>query len=1066
MFTAPITVWRFPRGSAASKTLSADADGNLVKTNPNFPPGLGHTVIASLANIAARHADVGNPAVLLYGLPFGRTFEGAFVIASAADANSAGWRPEKIFAGLPATTDVFTRDRGTFVHAQGQPGYMLIDVDAAGLSAEQVLRSLAAAAPEILSAPSLVLPSSSGFVAVAGREPKPGGWHVLIGVQDAGDIRRAMRALFDRLWLVEGAHWTAVSAAGGLLPRTFVDLATSNPAQPHFFQAPILKDGVQRFAPEPSIRNPNADGLDTRVALPDPSPVERALIEAAKAASAQAAEPEAERVRNERATKAAELAVAQGDAEDFESALAAEMRKFEMSDRGLLDPGTTLHFDHFGWVDAPSMFADPLRYDGQTLADPLEPEYGGTFGRPGRNKAVCRLVQGGRAFEIVSLAHSAGNTGRKFTLVDAAFDPTDLFTGVTAGAAAGPDALALFEAIEVPAPEIDVDPKDRRAAIRNAFFSSDGLPEFDPAAAVVVAENGPLRLMDVGPAFEHDDIDHGAALVRSLAASGAKAQAIVCGDGAGAMTAALELSRADSTGIASRVDIYGWTPKHLEAFKLEPRADHCKKPKALAGATKFAPRSIGAILCATGEAARCGFFEACGFIQNRAAAADHMLVEASPSMALAELNALLGETAGPIGVFPRPEVASEIVQVPASDFRSIGGAYADFCHACIAGAADTAGAIRRIEMSSEQLKSIEDAARKHGVAAGPAASDEETANAIRMAALTSATTVPKHQIAYAMFMAFHGHAQVVVETKKGITSKGVAHEGPVLRFVIERKLVRAAAHRAAVALLPMPLRLCDPAAIGVRLFGKPVRAVSGGRRKTGPIFQCADSLMRGKRTTGSLCAALMAVGRTPAVVASGDTITGALPFGVPVLNPADDLPDAVDVVIWLEKLWADDFAILKLAAAAGRQVSSTDFRIGAGFWANAAGRRLAAPVWRPVDDFAEEARKIEAWRPVFQMLGDRTEVAAIVFNSSPCPLPVTEVLMSSDLAVEDPSALTAAVAKALDCDSLDAAMRIAAVLRLDDDSTLLAALEAPASDAVAGRMIAMLSTLKKERTAP
>jgi hypothetical protein len=1017
-FKAKITVWQFPKRAAATKRFLIDAEGRLQKVSPRFVDGLGRVVEATLPDIARGHlASADQPAVLIYSVPKQTPSDGRFVIASTATAREAGFRADRVFRGLDPDIPVVTRTLANFERPAGEPGFLLIDVDGFSRPLAWVIAKLAAAWPEIVVAPVLSLPSSSGFVCLQGETPRPSGWHVIIGISDTSDAARALDVLFERLWLVPGAHHVIVSARGAALEKTLADRAIGNLVQPHFFQAPLICEGVTRQAPQPSIRNADAPGVDTRLTLPDLSFEEQLRVSTAKAAALSAAQPQIVEVRNRLALEAALRDVASAGG-DIGAAIERHHERMAGEDRGNLDPkATSLHFDSFGWQTADDLSADPAKYHGQTLADPVEPEYGGINGRMGRNKAICHLAPDRMSFTIRSFAHSAGRPNVFHLPLINPRGNADAFTDVAADGDLAPmraSVLDLFAEVRVPSPG-DVAPEF------NGFVSPSGIQAFDTEAADVVriGPKGDL-LFHVGPAdVERSDEDEGAAAIAHLIRTGRSAKVIVCGDGSGAIKEALSsASDARPPGARRRVDIYGGTrPK--DAYALARRADHCLKPKALNAVTAFAPRSTGSILCARGQFDICPRFEECGFIDNRKQAADAFVVHGPAALAATELNGLLGETAAPLALFLDPAAAVSVKLIAASDLIALGGVFSDFAAAVIAGRNDTAAAIRTCHIDRDGLQALKAATKAHGVGATPASTEGETLLAVQVAEATKETSsAPRHEIAFAVLSAIAGEAAV--------TTSDDGNGGFLLSFTITQILLRAAHHNACAALIDVPMALCRADVIGMRLFGEPAIAVSGGRRRGVTIAQVFNQA--GRPSPSAIVVALAACGLKPALV-SREHQGAPVTRGVPLLHPSDDLPEDVDVIVWMDRLVASDISILRTAATAGLEFhGQLNFEPRAGVWSSH-GKRFTAQIKGPADDGAAACWQVECWRDLDRMLGSREGLAAIVFDNVPPVASDVELLFDpEDAEFSGLDELLSFVCQATGKDSLEAAEAVCAAL--------------------------------------
>jgi hypothetical protein len=278
------------------------------------------------------------------------------------------------------------RTQEDIVYRKGQPTVALIDADSKGITPE------VAAKVEHLGgfweAQQSVLPQLKGTARVMRRstssglsrsdtgEKLPGSnnMHLFILVKDGTDIERFLTAFHDRCWLA-GLGWWMVGAAGQLLERSIIDRSVGGPERLVFEGPPTLVKPIQQ---DRESRHPVAfDGsvLDTVKACPSLTIVEMAKVKELKAKEEERIAPEAARVR------AAYIKRRVGE---------LRTRNPDMSDRdaerivasqcgGVLLPDVVLPFDDDELKDCTvgDVLANPQRFDGATLADPLEGvEYG------------------------------------------------------------------------------------------------------------------------------------------------------------------------------------------------------------------------------------------------------------------------------------------------------------------------------------------------------------------------------------------------------------------------------------------------------------------------------------------------------------------------------------------------------------------------------------------------------------------------------------------------------------------------------------------------------------------
>ena len=200
--------------------------------------------------------------------------------------------------------------------------------------------------------------------------PGNGGLHVYLFVRDGADIPRFVHDLQKRAWL-DGLGWIMVSSRGALLVRSIVDVTVGSPERLVFEGMPSV---VAPLTQDQEARRPIAhegDILDTASACPPLTPEEEQryaeLVDAAK----REKQPEVEAAKE---TAAEAIASLRSIAIEKARAVVAA------STQGELWSWDVLHFDDeaIGEIAVAEVLADPARFHGATLADPLE---GRSYGR-------------------------------------------------------------------------------------------------------------------------------------------------------------------------------------------------------------------------------------------------------------------------------------------------------------------------------------------------------------------------------------------------------------------------------------------------------------------------------------------------------------------------------------------------------------------------------------------------------------------------------------------------------------------------------------------------------------
>ena len=312
--------------------------------------------------------------------------------------------------GIPT----ITRTLDNFAFAKG-PGWALIDHDTKGMPAlvagklaelggpEAALRHLI---PGYDSAARVARASTSSGLSHAetGEQfPGSGGRHDYILLADQRDAPRFLRVLHRRAWRA-GLGWMLVGTAGQILERSIVDTSVGSPERLVFEGAPVVVAPlVQDTSKRKAMASSAAAPLDSRKAVPDLTAVEEADYQRLVAAERARLRPVAK--SEQKRWIAREGAKLGPDGERIVKAALAKR---------ILSGAWSLEFDddELGAVTVDAIMADPGKYDGETLADPIDGiEYG-----PGKAKlfvnddgtiVINSFAHGGRAFRLLHSAASA-----------------------------------------------------------------------------------------------------------------------------------------------------------------------------------------------------------------------------------------------------------------------------------------------------------------------------------------------------------------------------------------------------------------------------------------------------------------------------------------------------------------------------------------------------------------------------------------------------------------------------------------------------------------------------------
>jgi hypothetical protein len=279
-----------------------------------------------------------------------------------------------------ARPDIIARTADYIVFQPGQPAVALLDFDAKGMP-PQVAAKLDALG-DFWSAIVLVCPDLAKVARVTRRSTSAGlfrndtcanmpgskGMHVFMVVKEGGDIPRFLKTLYERCWL-SGLGWLTVGAGGQLLERSIVDRVVGSPERLVFEGPPILEPPLAQDA---ESRLPvAADGvmLDTIAACPPLSIVEGAARDEARAKEEVRLGPEVAKAKAAFIARQSRLLVERTGMD-----IGRARRVVERQCSGVLLPELVLPFDdpEFAGSTVADVMADPSRFEGATLADPLE----------------------------------------------------------------------------------------------------------------------------------------------------------------------------------------------------------------------------------------------------------------------------------------------------------------------------------------------------------------------------------------------------------------------------------------------------------------------------------------------------------------------------------------------------------------------------------------------------------------------------------------------------------------------------------------------------------------------
>ena len=656
--TVELIRWRWRTGAGKRFTLDA---GVLTKASPGFPQaGFARQELVTMQRLADCLRTPDRRDVLLYAQA--RVPASPFVLArqdDVADLRRAVGYP--VFSRQGAASEF-----GCLERAAGVPCIMAIDYDGPPRAAEAVLELLYATCPGIAGAPHIVLPSASAYVGTESAPGGPGGLRVLVLVADGSDIERAAGVLHARAHLVEGAHWPFIDQTGQVHPRSIVDLAAVRLTQPDFVAPPDLGPGVTRCRPDPQVFSAMAPPLDTRAHLPDLSSEDAHAVQVAMQVDATTVQAEAHVVRAAYIEREAAAHAARAG-QSIEAAREAIKTRMAAAQAGGLSDDTVLHLDRQPPITVAALRADPWRWDGATLADPLEPRYVAGSARPGTRIAggkarirvspagvirISSVIHGGRTFVVrdhgveTELAESGGDDDDEHPAPqDASEDlqeapmgalddpiPADAINALEAAVGADgevhADALVGVTRVlaEIGATGLTTEALSPRTRLMRVV--GDSWPVAVQSAQAVV--QGAMAAQGVTVALD-DGFEVLAALLR--AHTPGQRIDVMAGamDDPEMMMPALAAAAAQAAG--------------LRAAVIPPRAKVCLKRRALIEVAALTPMAVTSSMCIS-DAGVCEHFSSCEYVAAHNDLVD-VVIDASPAApAQDKINRLRSDMGG------------------------------------------------------------------------------------------------------------------------------------------------------------------------------------------------------------------------------------------------------------------------------------------------------------------------------------------------------------------------------------------------------------------------------------
>jgi hypothetical protein len=246
---------------------------------------------------------------------------------------------------------VIARTAEYVIFEAGEPGVMLFDVDFKGMPPHisaaieangGVWKTICTACPGLKSAGRVDRASTSAGISNNETGEKftgSGGFHIYITVTNAADIPRALKVLFERLWLA-GFGWITVGTSGQLLERAVIDAAVGSAERLIFEGPPVLIPPLAQDSEARQARATDGAPVDARVVLPNLSAAELAKLATLKNNARDAVRSQAAIMR-----EYADQRLAKKIADKIGAPLSRVLEKLRHRHNGSLLPDHPLNFD-------------------------------------------------------------------------------------------------------------------------------------------------------------------------------------------------------------------------------------------------------------------------------------------------------------------------------------------------------------------------------------------------------------------------------------------------------------------------------------------------------------------------------------------------------------------------------------------------------------------------------------------------------------------------------------------------------------------------------------------------
>ncbi|MEA1923912.1 MAG: hypothetical protein U9N63_14825 [Pseudomonadota bacterium] len=289
------------------------------------------------------------------------------------------------------TPNAVSRTAKHFDFPKGKPAVMMLDNDT-GISTTRFIEIIQEVMPQFKGVARVERPSCSSDIYNGGKLlTSTGSGRVYLLVNDGSAIPKIGKILHQRL-ILAGHGSIQITKNGAMLVRSLVDDCVWQAERLDFAAAPVLGDGLERRAPGAKY----FDGAPLVAAdVEDLTQAEERRLDAIIGGLKAKAEPKADKAKSKYIDVEAEKLVKATSIQKPDAVSIIRQRT-----AGNLVAGDVLHFDDLGIVSVADVLDNRARYNLETLADPLEPGYGG-----GRCKAIFYANDGRPT--IHSFAHGS-----------------------------------------------------------------------------------------------------------------------------------------------------------------------------------------------------------------------------------------------------------------------------------------------------------------------------------------------------------------------------------------------------------------------------------------------------------------------------------------------------------------------------------------------------------------------------------------------------------------------------------------------------------------------------------